>query len=165
LFAAGEVTGGVHGSDRPGGNNLSDTQVFGYRAGRAAALAARENEHSLTHSVEALAYTEEENGVLSEAARLYYRRLTVIRDAEGLRSVLDFINAQEEKIIGMPLKNRLTVGRLLASAMDCRRESRGTHYREDYPAPQCGPPYRLLLQKGASGPTVIREPVNKVKPF
>jgi len=37
LYAAGEVTGGVHGADRPGGNNLTDTQVFGYRAGRAAA--------------------------------------------------------------------------------------------------------------------------------
>ena len=37
LFAAGEVTGGVHGADRPGGNNLIDTQVFGFRAGRAAA--------------------------------------------------------------------------------------------------------------------------------
>ena len=37
LYAAGEVTGGVHGADRPGGNNLIDTQVFGYRAGRAAA--------------------------------------------------------------------------------------------------------------------------------
>lgn len=37
LYAAGEATGGVHGADRPGGNNLIDTQVFGYRAGRAAA--------------------------------------------------------------------------------------------------------------------------------
>ena len=36
LYAAGEVTGGVHGADRPGGNNLIDTQVFGCRAGRAA---------------------------------------------------------------------------------------------------------------------------------
>ena len=40
LYAAGEVTGGVHGADRPGGNNLIDTQVFGYRAGRAAAECA-----------------------------------------------------------------------------------------------------------------------------
>ena len=37
LYAAGEVTGGIHGADRPGGNNLIDTQVFGYRAGVAAA--------------------------------------------------------------------------------------------------------------------------------
>ena len=40
LFAAGEITGGVHGSDRPGGNNLTDTQVFGRRAGIAAAYFA-----------------------------------------------------------------------------------------------------------------------------
>jgi len=40
LYAAGEATGGVHGADRPGGNNLIDTQVFGYRAGRAAAACA-----------------------------------------------------------------------------------------------------------------------------
>ncbi len=44
LYAAGEVTGGVHGADRPGGNNLIDTQVFGYRAGRAAADCAAKRE-------------------------------------------------------------------------------------------------------------------------
>ncbi len=45
LYAAGEATGGVHGADRPGGNNLIDTQVFGYRAGRAAADVCRECEN------------------------------------------------------------------------------------------------------------------------
>jgi aspartate oxidase len=41
LFAAGEITGGVHGRNRMMGNSLLDCAVFGRRAGRSAALAAR----------------------------------------------------------------------------------------------------------------------------
>ena len=44
LFAAGEVTGGVHGANRLGGNALADTQVFGKRAGESAAKNALESE-------------------------------------------------------------------------------------------------------------------------
>jgi fumarate reductase (CoM/CoB) subunit A len=74
LYAAGEVTGGVHGSDRPGGNNLSDTQVFGYRAGRAAAgFAERHHPGAAAPEIETgdLLAAPDEQGIIKESEALY----------------------------------------------------------------------------------------------
>ena len=60
LFAAGEATGGVHGANRLGGNALADTQVFGRRAGEAAAQNAMESEPKMDkHTLMEQADTEE----------------------------------------------------------------------------------------------------------
>ncbi|MBQ3664194.1 MAG: FAD-binding protein [Clostridia bacterium] len=136
LFACGEVTGGVHGSDRPGGNNLTDTQVFGYRAGKAASDAASETERAVSHPIEDFGSFETEKNegkVLAESAQLFYRYLTVIRTEEGFNKVRDFIQKHEEKGVSQELANRFTVAKILMAAEEARTESRGTHYRADYP--------------------------------
>lgn len=152
LFAAGEVTGGVHGSDRPGGNNLTDTQVFGHRAGYAAACYAAADAPVACSLplADNLKLSDENKEVLNECADLYYREMTIVRTARGLRKVLDFISGNKAKGQADPiLKNRLMVGEIFASAMLAREESRGTHYREDFPETNPAWTKRIILGKGA----------------
>ena len=93
LYAAGEASGGVHGADRPGGNNLIDTQVFGYRAGRAAADYAAAGEKDPRQPVRERTLpppSAQDLSIIRESEALYSSNLTIIRTGEGLREVLDF---------------------------------------------------------------------------
>lgn len=133
LYAAGEVSGGVHGADRPGGNNLIDTQVFGYRAGRASSEYAslqKKQEIDLAFKFEPL--TKEDEQIIRKSEDLYYRNLTILRNKKGLENVLEFIDFHWENQ-NIVVKNRLLLGSILTKAALTREESRGTHYREDYP--------------------------------
>jgi fumarate reductase (CoM/CoB) subunit A len=137
LYAAGEVTGGVHGADRPGGNNLIDTQVFGFRAGRAAAeyalSAGSRRKGMLSESrVELTPLSPKDKDVLSRCAELYSSNLTIVRTRKGLEEVEEFVFVN--RLQSNPfVKNRLRLGQILATAALTREESRGTHYREDFP--------------------------------
>lgn len=150
LYAAGEISGGVHGSDRPGGNNLTDTQVFGYRAGKAAAVAAKSVTPAADQpdmDISKLAASEEEKAVIRQSERLYYQNLTVIRSRAGVEKVLAFIAEHEKTAVSAELRNRLLVGKLFATAILTREESRGTHYREDYPDTNPAWVKRIVLDK------------------
>ncbi len=159
LYAAGEVTGGVHGADRPGGNNLADTQVFGYRAGRAAAEHAvevgplRMRMDTPEHS-EAERLSEEDAAVVEASEGLYSSNLTIIRTKKGLEKILQFINfygGHRSRFV----QNRLILGEILATAALTREESRGTHYREDFP--QNNPEWvkKVVLSRGKSGAVAV----------
>jgi len=162
LYAAGEVSGGVHGSDRPGGNNLIDTQVFGCRAGRSAALYAQ----SLSGSAPVKSYPsakiapdaaiENQTAAMeSKAADLYYRNLTIVRTANGLNEVLKFIKENQPRAGTYSSLNRLLVGQIIAMAALTREESRGTHYREDFPAPNPEAIGRIVIRKGSDGEPAV----------
>jgi len=162
LYAAGEVSGGVHGSDRPGGNNLIDTQVFGSRAGRSAALYAQ----SLSGGAPVNSYpsariapeaaTENETAALeSKAADLYYRNLTIVRTAEGLNEVLKFVQDNKSSAATYSSINRLLVGQIIAMAALTREESRGTHYREDFPATKPEATGRIVVRQGSDGEPAV----------
>ncbi|CEP68401.1 FAD-dependent pyridine nucleotide-disulphide oxidoreductase [Moorella glycerini] len=163
LYAAGEVTGGVHGADRPGGNNLIDTQVFGYRAGRAAAEYAlgQKEKSKLPVIVQDMSselvkpVTEEEQVALQRSADLYYRELTIVRRAEGLRRVLDYISEHKPNNQNNILGNRLLVGQILALAALTREESRGTHYREDFPDSEPAWQQRIIISQGTNGEPAV----------
>jgi fumarate reductase (CoM/CoB) subunit A len=152
LYAAGEVSGGVHGADRPGGNNLIDTQVFGYRAGRAAAGYAAKAEKmgfsaGIVEHLEFRTPSEKDVTVLQESANIYYSNLTIIRTRKGLQDVLDFVD-RNRRSTNVVVRNRLTIGSILATAEMIREESRGTHYREDFPdrSPAWGK--RIVISRG-----------------
>jgi fumarate reductase (CoM/CoB) subunit A len=155
LYAAGEVTGGVHGADRPGGNNLIDTQVFGYRAGRAAAARAAGGKRSAAYpggasDVPVAPLSPGDEALLQASSELYSSHLTIVRTEEGLREVLAF-NDRHRDNTGIIVRNRLTVGSILGAAALTRRESRGTHYREDFPdtSPEWGK--RLVVSRSERG--------------
>jgi succinate dehydrogenase/fumarate reductase flavoprotein subunit len=158
LYAAGEVTGGVHGADRPGGNNLSDTQVFGCRAGRAASGWAQgrkgassrvAREIQLPASLPTEASTRMQ--IANARAALYERELTIVRTESGLRRVLDFVKEQLPLTANYAERNALLVGQMLALAALTREESRGTHYREDFPATDANFTKRITIHQGSDG--------------
>ena len=152
LYAAGEVTGGVHGSDRPGGNNLIDTQVFGCRAGRAAAAFAETVRGKASGAVPKLAASvaaSPDPESVSCRAALYSRELTIIRRAEGLKEVLAFISRQAPASYAE--QNALLVGKIIALAALTREESRGTHYREDFPNTIPQSMGRIVIRRGSNG--------------
>jgi fumarate reductase (CoM/CoB) subunit A len=154
LYAAGEVSGGIHGSDRPGGNNLIDTQVFGYRAGKAAAHYALENGNSKIPSsiYEKFSAKMElgkcERELLRNSEEIYYKEMTIVRTDQGLCKVLDFIEENLNENNSLIFRNRLLVGQILAQAELTRKESRGTHYREDYPESDSEWEKRIVISKG-----------------
>ena len=159
LYAAGEVSGGIHGADRPGGNNLTDTQVFGYRAGRAAADYAAEKGEGYTcpavlrdATFEPLA--PEDQALLQKSADLYYSNLTIIRTKAGLQEVIQFTDRNRGNRNGI-VRNRLTLGSILATAALTREESRGTHYRADFPDRNPVWNKRIVLSSSQKGETKV----------
>jgi succinate dehydrogenase/fumarate reductase flavoprotein subunit len=155
LYAAGEVSGGVHGADRPGGNNLIDTQVFGYRAGRAAAdyaagKEARPARPAALPDFKSEPLSPEDEALLRKSADLYYAKLTIIRTKAGVQEVVQFIERHRGNRSGI-VRNRLTLGSILAKAALTREESRGTHYRQDFPERNPVWNKRIVLSSGPNG--------------
>ena len=126
LYAAGECAStGVHGANRLASNSLLEAAVFGARAGRAAAA-----EPERRTPASAVMARELPAKALAELRAAMSRDAGVIRDAEGLERLLDTLDALEAK---HGRSAPLTAARLVAQAALDRRESRGGHFREDFP--------------------------------
>ena len=142
LYAAGEVAcTGVHGANRLASNSLLEGLVFGARAGRAAAAdfadervvpraGAGEDEREVSA---ARASGEIALAVRKRVRRLMWERVGIIRSRESItRALLEF-----EQIARAPLarasRNFLNVATLIARSALWREESRGAHYRTDFP--------------------------------
>ncbi len=154
LYAAGEAAAGPHGADRLGGNMLLTSQVFGRRAGQAAARHAlttkrREIDRDAIGAETArLAAIYRPGSIrLAELRATLQRRMwtvSVVRDDQSLERCLDDIASLEaalptarvddagEAWQALDLENLLLVGRLVTTAALARRESRGSHYRADF---------------------------------
>lgn len=137
LYAAGEVTcSGVHGANRLASNSLLEGLVFGARAG---ALAAREAPRQVEYAEPPdTDFGEAQNWridqqVRAEVKRIMWRDVGIVRTAEGLERAI----AGLEEIGSRPLNttswNFVTLGRLVAKMALARAESRGGHFRADYP--------------------------------
>ncbi|HEY3503531.1 MAG TPA: fumarate reductase/succinate dehydrogenase flavoprotein subunit [Actinocatenispora sp.] len=162
LFAAGEVSGGMHGSNRLGGNSLSDLLVFGKRAGDGAAsyvdsLAARPAVAQAdvdAASEAALAPFAREGGdnpyeVHAELQQTLNDLVGIIRKEEELTTAVKRIAELRSRVdavaappgrkynpgwhLSLDLRNMLLVGECVARAALERQESRGGHTRDDYP--------------------------------
>ncbi|MGY1726344.1 fumarate reductase/succinate dehydrogenase flavoprotein subunit [Geodermatophilus sp. SYSU D01062] len=163
LFAAGEVAGGMHGSNRLGGNSLSDLLVFGRRAGAAAAEHAAKRAGVVTLAEEAvadaaraaLAPFEREGGenpytVQQDLQQTMHDLVGIIRTAPEMEQALARIAALRERVaalsveghrqynpgwhLALDLPHLLLVSECVARAALAREESRGGHTRDDFPA-------------------------------
>jgi succinate dehydrogenase / fumarate reductase flavoprotein subunit len=163
LYAAGEVAGGMHGSNRLGGNSLGDLLVFGKRAGEyAAAYAAGFGEsrpalHDAdveTSATRALAPYEREGGenpytIQHDLQAVMQELVGIIRSEPEMLEALEKIAALRERVahltveghrqynpgwhLALDLPNMLVVSEAVARAALERTESRGGHTRDDYP--------------------------------
>jgi L-aspartate oxidase len=127
LYAAGECAStGVHGANRLASNSLLEAAVFGARAGRAAAAARDPG----TTPLPAYAAPDLPDAALHRLRVAMSRDAGVVREAGGLRRLLAEINDLEDAH-GAALT--LVAARLVAAGALKRQESRGGHYRADFP--------------------------------
>src|SRR5579875_1233166 len=162
LFAAGEVSGGMHGSNRLGGNSLSDLLVFGRRAGMGAVtyLDALDGRPGIAEpdvaaaADEALAPLQRTGGenpyeVHSALQQTMTDQVGLIRTEHEMRSAiteLEKLRARAANVsvtggraynpgwhLALDLRNMLLVAECVARAALERQESRGGHTREDFP--------------------------------
>lgn len=162
LFVAGEDAGGVHGANRLGGNGVCDSTVFGARAGDAAAAyvgelnkAGKVSEvkvHSIIEElVEPFERDTEENPfyIRRDLKELMWSKVGLVRNKEDLESAEVELLKLEERVNQVSIKgsrkfnltwqefinvrNSLIVAKMVTSSALMRTESRGSHYREDFP--------------------------------
>jgi succinate dehydrogenase / fumarate reductase flavoprotein subunit len=184
LFAAGEVSGGMHGSNRLGGNSLSDLLVFGRRAGMGAAAyldtlgAARpriSDADTATAQAEALAPLERSGGenpytVHAEVQETMSGLVGIIRREDEIKTALAELEKLRERAanvsaeggsaynpgwhLALDLRNIMLIADCVAQAALERQESRGGHTRDDFPG--MNPQWRKLnLICSADGDRVV----------
>ncbi|OYU69587.1 MAG: L-aspartate oxidase [Alphaproteobacteria bacterium PA2] len=142
LFAAGECAStGVHGANRLASNSLVEAAVFGSRAGRAA---ANRIPTAAAKSLKRILLNALPDSALQDLRQAMSRDAGVLRDADGLLRLLALID-RLEAVHG--LCGALVSARLVAACALSRRESRGGHYRSDYPG-QIPPARTLITLKG-----------------
>jgi fumarate reductase flavoprotein subunit len=162
LFVAGEDAGGVHGANRLGGNGVANSTVFGAVAGDTMAAWVRQHGALREPDQDALVAAVERCEPRSGAAhgsieplreRLYglmWDKVGIIRDRAGLESALAGLDALDAELAAMGiadaerafnlswhdwlnLRNLTQVSRVIAQAALAREDSRGAHFREDFP--------------------------------
>jgi succinate dehydrogenase flavoprotein subunit len=190
LFAAGECAAGINGANRLGGNSLSDLLVFGKRAGEHAAQFAKEHGDGTIDAGQiddAARRALEPFGRGSGGENPYQIQYAlqdmmqdlvgIVRQESEMREAitrLDGLKARAAKagITGnreynngwhtaIDLHNLLTVSEAIARTAVERKESRGAHFREDYPNKSDEfSTFNFVIQKGAQGEmTLARVPI------
>jgi succinate dehydrogenase / fumarate reductase flavoprotein subunit len=164
LFAAGEVSGGMHGSNRLGGNSLSDLLVFGRRAGMGAVqyldslggVRPKVDQAQLEAArAEAFAPLERSGGenpytVHAEVQETMSSLVGIIRREDEIKSALAELEKLRERAanvsaeggpaynpgwhLALDLRNIMLIADCVAQAALERQESRGGHTRDDFPA-------------------------------
>ena len=162
LFAAGEVAGGMHGSNRLGGNSLSDLLVFGRRAGVGASeyvsalgskpkLEQAEIDRALAAALAPFKGDSKENAyaVHYELQQMMNDLVGIIRVGAEMREAIEKLEVMKERAkhvsvsgdtkfnpgwhIALDLMNMLLVSEAVAKSAMEREESRGGHTRDDFP--------------------------------
>ena len=194
LFAAGEVGAGLHGANRLGGNSLSDLLVFGMRAGKyAAEFAARQSSAKVdTQQADAIVRValepfdragggEGPYQVEHDLQAMMQELVGIVRREDEIRRALDGLKtlqgrARKVSVTGnreynpgwhtaLDLQNLLIVSEIVARAALERKESRGGHFRDDFPEkdPSYGK-FNIVIRRGASGEMqVTREPIPEMR--
>jgi succinate dehydrogenase / fumarate reductase flavoprotein subunit len=186
LFAAGECAAGINGANRLGGNSLSDLLVFGKRAGEYAAQFARENRRAQFNPADAQAASQSalkpfeggqsgENPYALQSAlqEMMQAQVGIVRTEAEMQQALDALRtlASRRMRVGvggnreynpgwhtaLDVGNLLTVSEAVTRSAIERKESRGGHFREDYPqkVAEFGT-INIVTQKAADGSMQVR---------
>jgi len=194
LFAAGEVGGGMHGSNRLGGNSLSDLLVFGKRAGEFAAKSAQEStskpainpqevEQIARESLAPFERTDGENpySVHEDLRKMMQQNVGIIRTEAELKTALLELEKLRERAakvkiggniqynpgwhLALDLKNMLDVSEAVTRAALERKESRGAHTREDFPDSESDwGKVNVIIRKREGRMEVAQEPLPEMPP-
>ncbi len=173
LFAAGEDAGGVHGANRLGGNGVADSIVYGGRAGDAMAdyVLGRQSPQAcsdIDRWRKPASRGENPFALRKALENLMWKKVGVVRNARDLQSALTeldnlaeraaCVNADSDPAFNaaLDLKNLIVVGKMVAQSALLRTESRGAHFREDFPAPDPSWLKNIILTPNAAPET---EPV------
>jgi succinate dehydrogenase / fumarate reductase flavoprotein subunit len=195
LFAAGEVAAGLHGANRLGGNSLSDLLVFGQRAGRYAAEFAGRQSFPKADIGEAEAVTraalepfgrdvtsaENPYQVQRDLQTLMQQQVGIVRREQEMRRALSALATLRERArkvavtgnreynpgwhTALELPNLLTVSEAITRSALERKESRGGHFRDDFPDNDAAyAKFNILVRRGSGGEIqVTREPLTDIR--
>jgi succinate dehydrogenase / fumarate reductase flavoprotein subunit len=191
LFAAGECAAGLHGANRLGGNSLSDLLVFGKRAGEYACEFAKKNGTARLDSNEIDVAARnalepfDRNGespyqVQQDLQHMMQDLVGIVRRAAEMERALEELRKLSERACkvavagnreynggwhtALDLRHLLTVSELITRAAFERKESRGAHFRDDYPEKNeaIGRCNIILRRNGSGEPQLTREPLNEL---
>ena len=185
LFAAGECAAGINGANRLGGNSLSDLLVFGKRAGEHAAQFARENRAAAIDQTQVRAGTDEavkpfenqsgENPYAVQAAlqEMMQALVGIVRTETEMQQALAELTTLKARAAvaavtghreynpgwhtAIDLRHLLTVSEAITRSAIERKESRGGHFRDDYPdkAPEFAK-FNIVTRRGTEGSMDVR---------
>ena len=159
LFGAGEVCGGVHGANRLGGNALADTQVFGKIAGESASKVAKKTELKTNDEMVQNEASRIE-GLINEGSikpqefknrikNLMWEKVAIVKDEKTLNEALKELQEMQKELDDLDVREKSQYNAELLTALEVinmveicilivksailRRESRGAHFRSDFP--------------------------------
>lgn len=196
LFAAGEDSSGVHGANRLGGNGVAESTVFGARAGDVVASWVKNKKHTdepSRHQIteaEATAnqFLERKGGISpwvlrEELGKVMWERVGIVRHGDKLKQALRDISTLTQQAAQMSttgerlfnltwqqaldMRNMLTASELITRSALTREDSRGAHYREDFPTTDhVNWLKNIYTARNGDGPKLWTEPVKltKLKP-
>jgi len=182
LFAAGECAAGINGANRLGGNSLSDLLVFGRRAGEHAARFARESgpgridparvDAAARQAVEPFerrdGHADGPYRVQHDLQEMMQDLVGIVRNESEMRRALEGLQTLGERSRRVPvdgnreynpgwhtaldLPNLLTASEAVTRSALERKESRGAHFREDFPDKDpAAARFNVVVRKGAEG--------------
>jgi succinate dehydrogenase / fumarate reductase flavoprotein subunit len=194
LFAAGECGAGLHGANRLGGNSLSDLLVFGQRAGLFAAQFAKSNgsggidpaqvESAAERSLAPFERNSSDNPftIQRELQTMMQELVGIVRQEGDMLRALECLNTLKRRAdlvsvagnreynpgwhTALDLQNLLTVSEAITHSALERKESRGAHFREDFPSKdEAYGKFNVVVRRGVDGEMQIaREPLPPMTP-
>jgi succinate dehydrogenase / fumarate reductase flavoprotein subunit len=194
LFAAGECGAGLHGANRLGGNSLSDLLVFGKRAGEYAARWAKDHAAAAVDDAQVEAAAREAlepfertpspevtpYQIQSELESCMQDKVGIVRREEDMALALEMLaglraRAARTAVGGsrdynpgwhtaLDLRSMLTVSLAVTYAALRRKESRGAHFRDDFPSQDAAEGRKnIVVRRGPDGSMKIEEePVREI---
>lgn len=164
LFACGEATGGMHGADRIGGTSFSNCIVFGSIAGREAAKYSKHADTKICDTFIMPPIYQNVKHYINTIQEITFDSMLICRNETDLKKALSEFSRIDAELkvsansfvkeanvddlrASVQLKSILQIARAVAEAELLRKESRGSHYREDYPEHDDSLAKRILVSQ------------------